>query len=1036
MTLVVTFGGRTPLPSSGGSNGSDYLWTYRVEAAGPSGLVVGQRLALALPGDAPVRDPDTLYGISALLGMFVQRDPAASRVYVGCVVSGPGEQTISFVAPAAEGQREVLLVSRDSGQPWSAAAFATGPGGLVDVAQVMTAPAAPTVPASNSGGPLPTGRPIADFTGTLPYASEQFGVYQPLIGWRSALSHQRLADAAANRFNRAAALVTDGVAVDGPALTGPIAAPRIVDRTGTVVGRLLAGHAAGNPSPSSTGSAPAHDWGPSLAATPDSPLSSITRIVTGSALQAGPPADPGVTSRFYTMPAGAGQAPSGDQAIKEAATATLLHYLGHASPDTVSQMFTATVEPWRRVLAAADFFSAGTSTRSAFLSPIGILHLFREYFFELGTFLGPPVGHVWISPGGTVELVEVNTRRTLVQRTVEQSTETIQRTELSTTDQDELSDAVKVENANDTKLGVTASGSGGVTGIFQASASGSFNLDSSRKQAQEQTHKQMRQQSAKLSSEVRQNYKTTFRTETETTDTSSRRYVLQNTTGKLVSYELSRKMRKVGVQVQDLGQQLCWQLFVDKPGDPLGIGEFVHATSAALDPGVKVPDKQPYPDNKSVTFSQAVPFVLYQGADDDGEDTYVTSSDNADHGIFKPDVGKDDIIQFTFPFKCPPPPAGFSLSQVSGVDFHGAQVKFTVDPVTPGADTFTIRLSYAYFAGRPSMPFDATLVYEPTAAAKQAVDAANATAKAAYNDEVALKKEQLFYDTLRTRLKLIGQVAPRPQDDLREEERNIVYRAIVSRLYGNESGWTNDDFHVAAELIRYLFDVDSMLYFVAPDWWRPRHQTLASKDSQGELQPTIIAEAAVSDRVLRIGKSAPITVPGHRPYYLITEETAPAPQGASLGWLIQLDGDAHRNAFLNSPWVKAVLPIRPGRERDAMAWLQRPEVVGTDGLTEPYPYDPAQDPPEYQGLSIQDVLLRIADKIALEYQASLTPVPVAPAAANSQLALPTETVFTHGFDPLAGGIKFGANAFEVFSQWTEILPTDQVVATEYDLTGL
>jgi len=45
--------------------------------------------------------------------------------------------------------------------------------------------------------------------------------------------------------------------------------------------------------------------------------------------------------------------------------------------------------------------------------------------------------------------------------------------------------------------------------------------------------------------------------------------------------------------------------------------------------------------------------------------------------------------------------------------------------------------------------------------------------------------------------------------------------------------------------------------------------------------------------------------------------------------------------------------------------------------------------------------------------------------------LPTEKVFEHGFDPLAGGVALGAEAFEVFSQWTEVLPTDQVAATPY-----
>lgn len=716
--------------------------------------------------------------------------------------------------------------------------------------------------------------------------------------------------------------------------------------------------------------------------------------------------------------------------------ATALHYLGQKAPDAIRQMFRPGLSGFDRVIAGIGLFTDNHPSKNAFLSPIGILHLFREYFFQLATFLGPPVGHVWISPGGTVELIEVNTRRVLVERTVEQSTETVTKTELDQTDKDELSDAVKAENADDMKLGVGATASGGVAGIFQASGSASFNLDISRKQAQEQTHQKMREQSAKLSSEVRQNYKTTFRTVTETTDTSSRRYVLQNTTSRLVSYELSRKMRKIAVQVQDLGQRLCWQLYVDNPGDPLGIGEFVHATAEALDPGIKVPEQKPYPSNQQKTFSSAIPFILYQGGDDDAEDTYETSGANADHGIFSPDVGKDDIIQFKFDIKCPPAPPGFALSQVSALDFHGAQVKWNPDlNVDTANEQFTIRLTFANFGGKQQLPFDATLVYEATKDVKDAIDKENAASKAVYDDQVALAKEKQFYDTLRTRLKLVGQVRPRPQDDLREEERNLIYRSIISRLYGNEAGWTNEDYHVASEMIRYFFDVDAMLYFVAPDWWHPRHQQLSSMNDKGELQPTIIADPAISARVSVVGTHVVIR-PGHRPYYLITEETAPAPQGASLGWLIQLDGDTHRNAFLNSPWVKAVLPIRPGRERDAIAFLQRPEVAGTDGLDEPYPFDAANDPPDYGGLTIKEVLFKIADKIAAEYKASLTPVKVDPDEVNSQLALPAETVFAHGFDPLEGGIAFGTDAFKVFSQWIEVLPTDQVVATEYSLKGL
>jgi hypothetical protein len=149
-----------------------------------------------------------------------------------------------------------------------------------------------------------------------------------------------------------------------------------------------------------------------------------------------------------------------------------------------------------------------------------------------------------------------------------------------------------------------------------------------------------------------------------------------------------------------------------------------------------------------------------------------------------------------------------------------------------------------------------------------------------------------------------------------------------------------------------------------------------------------------------------------------------------------LDGDKRRNAFLNSPWVKVALPLRPGREREAIEWLKRAEVLGTDGLLEKYNFDPLHDPPEYDGLTLEGVLLKVADRISEELKKSVTPVPVDPAAVNSQLVLPTETVFHNGFDPLEGGINFGSEPFKVFSQWIEILPTDQVVATEYNLTGL
>jgi hypothetical protein len=73
------------------------------------------------------------------------------------------------------------------------------------------------------------------------------------------------------------------------------------------------------------------------------------------------------------------------------------------------------------------------------LSPISVVHLYRQYFFEFYTFLGSPIGHIWLSPGSTVELVEVSTRKITTERKIEQTLEQSLKAEDSNTNKDELS---------------------------------------------------------------------------------------------------------------------------------------------------------------------------------------------------------------------------------------------------------------------------------------------------------------------------------------------------------------------------------------------------------------------------------------------------------------------------------------------------------------------------------------------------------------------------------------------------------------------
>lgn len=736
----------------------------------------------------------------------------------------------------------------------------------------------------------------------------------------------------------------------------------------------------------------------------------------------------------------------------EIAMAAVLKQLSTVAPKAVEQLFRPSLSKFDRAIGAAALFAnsdAFNPANEVYLSPIGLLHQFRQYFFQLGTFIGPPVGHVWISPGGSIDLVEVNTRKKLVESTMELSTTSVSKSESSCTDKDELSDAVKNENSNDMKLEASATASGGIGPVFQASGTASFNLDISRKQAREATHKKMREQSAKLTSEVTQNYKTTFRTATETTDTSSRRYILQNNTQRLVSYELSRKMRKVGVQVQDLGQRLCFQLFVENPGNPLGVGEFVHSTAEALDASIKLPEEQEPPPPKLVTVSENFPYLVTFDDKELSSDFY-PDPENPTGGIHN-EGGKKSRIDFRLPFKLPPAPEGYQNPSIKQVDFKGANVKLKPNAyeLNPADGTYVIHLTYANFGGKEPLPFDLLVQYEPNEEMKKRIDEKNKKNQKIYDDQLADAKQNALFDTLRTRLKLASQVQAREYDVLREEERHVISSKLIQILYGDESGFDAKDYYAASEMIRYYFDVDALLYFVARDWWKPQSFVMTTT-----VTTTVNKDGSASTAVSSIPLSMRARLAGHEPdkqigkvrqTYLMSDETRPAPLGASLGWLMQVDGDTQRNAFLNSPWVKAVLPIRPGREAEALAFLQRREVAGAEGLDENYPYDETKDPENFSNRSWKEVLLLMAKAIKDEYDTSMKPVPAGKdkvdnarpgAGVSPRMALPTETVFAHGYDPLPTGIDFDREAFKVFSEWTEIVPTDQVVATEYSLQGL
>jgi len=908
---------------------------------------------------------------------------------------------------------------------------------------------------------------LTDYTSVLPYASELFGVYQPLIGWRSKRQLRRFT--AGTMLDERARLIDITRQFSGHG-TADFNVDHQLERGHIDIGepgRGLAREASGSVLLSAlsdslrAAGAPPRDaaWanvvneqtlqtllnGPVFAVYREDyqrrwRAASHQRAFDPASLQAG------VVQQFKYESAVAGM---------------LLELARRKRYDQLQSLFFAQdigalkLEELLRALPEKFddpylTFDPTKQIKDVSLSPIGIVHLFRQFFFELDTFLGTPVSHVWLSPGSMVELVEVSTRKTVVEKTIETALEQTTRAESSATDKDEISEAVKQDNRADSKLGFSTTvnqswGSGNAT------ATGSLDLNNTQDTAREQGHKRSREQTEKLSTEIRQTFKSTFKTVVETTDTSSKRYVLNNITPDLINYELRRKMRQVGVQIQDVGTYLCWQTFVDDPGEQLALPNLIHiAKPADL---VTVPQfnevKMP-PEFVDVSFSGEAVWNFPDNSRQQSRDHAETQGQFVPIATLDiPGVPNDYVVAYD-------PANPFVDIQKSVVaaeddDSWNAANWWFKGMITPDAK----RVMLGVVTSPGGLAWDDRITFKVSGAVRcrlsddkrAEIDKANSALLATIKQAEAENQrnlEKAYLDSVHERVTLASQITKRSFEHLREEERTIVYRNLIrmlmtENLYRNtpETASGHQTRHVLSELINSIFDIDKMLYFVAPEWWKPR-RTAAALSLGGAAIPD-----SINNSVVRWADDE-----AHGKYF-VTEKSDPAPLGASLGWLLQLDGDDLRNAFLNAPWVKAVIPIRPGKEEAAIQWLKSVGVEGSDGLDAAYaapvdelaairghllannPGDPVQG---HAQVTIDDAIRNLCQQVAEKHKLSVTVgrYPEEEIDDNNRVsATPIEKVYEHGFYPLQGGFKAKTeHEFEICSQWIEVLPTDQVVPVE------
>jgi hypothetical protein len=522
--------------------------------------------------------------------------------------------------------------------------------------------------------------------------------------------------------------------------------------------------------------------------------------------------------------------------------------------------------------------------------------------------------------------------------------------------------------------------------------------------------------------------------------------VIQNPSpDKLQNYELRRKMRQVAVQVQDVGTYLCWQTFVDKPGDGLDLSRLVHiAQPADL-------DSIPHPEMPAKLDPVTTPYVVdfpYENISD-GDDTDVIFYQGSDQESW-PD--HNDKVVWERDFHLDSAGLGYTLD-VNSLQVVSQHSDICVPRVAALSNDGKVRVSLdqVNFADQPAVKLQITATWNPPAQ-----DLTQYNAKMVdYTNAQQRLQEEAYNKAVKERITLASKIAPRPADELRDEERILIYRALIQEMllpkgYGSkdtvpETPDTLATRHVLSELLNSIFDVDKMLYFVAPEWWKPRHskgiQSFGGKPSS-VVGPVSVANQVSWDREDDV----------YREHYYITEDSAPAKMGSSLGWVLQLDGDNLRNAFLNAPWVKAVMPIRPGKEHAALNWLKHVEGMNGIGPADLYSGDGTdEDGNPLNGKPLLDVLELLAESVRKKHEEELTAKaydlsdPELPHDPDSTVTVtPVDRVWEHGFNPLQGGFQarpltadddqFGSKYFQTFDQWVEILPTDQVVpvVVEYD----
>ena len=500
------------------------------------------------------------------------------------------------------------------------------------------------------------------------------------------------------------------------------------------------------------------------------------------------------------------------------------------------------------------------------LSPIGIAHFYRQLYFNTLEGYGPIEEAFTVAPKETLEVLYQNVKRQIHEEVLELGFEQVSETATEQKNVDEVSDKVSSMIQRDASAAMSANASGSI-GVWQVGASASAAFNASSQRGREQASRRLKEVTTRAAERITKSTKVTTRDVTDLTTTTLTRRVLSNDGAAPVSFGLRRIFRRVDVKVQDLGPRLVWQLYIRNPGAGLAQSRFVHFRPATP---VSVPElppgMPPRPQGGTDTGSTSSALRWDSGR----SRYYVTLSIQVGADRTITSVSIDNITDLEGGGKDDLAPSPVNNEQWDAT-FDTTTGTYSVKIAVLRGDAASVSVNYT-FAWRPS-------------------DQVLADWEALRQKKVDELTEEALNEQFEREKKLItakSKIRHRPAADLRREERYEVLSRMVTHLFARGTDGA-DPSPLEIEYFHRFFEIDAMFSYTHPSWWRPRY--------------------------------APVATGFSRPAYEITDESEPAPLGSSLGWLIQLDGDSRRSEFLNSPWVRICIPMRPGRESEAVKWL-------------------------------------------------------------------------------------------------------------------